>query len=243
MERTARAPPELPFRNRPSFAGRMEVKVEAAQAAYKAAAAVSARLSASQDVCVVCLLPCTSKACACSFMHAQCADQYVASYKDSQCRVCSKSIVAAALNKRPRQEESEADIRALKRLKERQEQQRASDLEWARRVAPAASHILRRHFRHARIEGQNPAEVQSELSFDTVVLSLVHSGPEYLDDLNERLNETMASAEAEGLVRRLHSIAEALTSSERVDCSEEFMSIFNVHLDRRAELGDGPDYR
>lgn len=67
----------------------------AAQAAYAAAAAVTARLaSASQhtDVCVVCLQTCSSKACACSFMHAQCAASYASTYGSSCCRVCSREL-------------------------------------------------------------------------------------------------------------------------------------------------------
>ena len=65
------------------------------EAAYAAAAAVSARLaSAAQhtDLCVVCLQPCTSKACSCSFMHEQCAASYASTYGDASCRICSTAL-------------------------------------------------------------------------------------------------------------------------------------------------------
>ena len=138
------------------------------------------------------------------------------------------------LCKRPREnaEDDAIEKQAHKKLREREAAERTLNLEWARRVAPCASQILFRHFQH--VQG-DPHPQTSDLSFGTIVLSLLHSGPEYLDDLSERLSDTMPSGEVESHVKRLYSIAEGLSSPEIVgqECMDEFMRLLNLHLDRR----------
>lgn len=70
-----------------------------------------------------------------------------------------------------------------------------------------------------------------QLSFGTILLSLVHSGPEYLDDLAERLAEKMAGEAVEEHISRLHGIGESLSGSGVDQAVEaEFMRIFNEAL-------------
>ena len=112
--------------------------------------------------------------------------------------------------------------------------ERAANLEWARRVAPSVAHILYRHFRHA---GQH--EPQGELGFGTIVLSLIHSGEQYLEDLSERLSETLPRAEVEAAVKRLQSLGDALVSAHQIDlvdeaCQAEFMRHFTQALAERS---------
>ena len=210
-------------------------RADAAKTAYAAAAAVSARLALTAgDLCVVCLQTCLSRACKCSFMHSQCAQAYVRSM-GPKCRVCSSEFAIDGLHKRPRELEEEDAIekQAHKRRRERETEERRLNLEWARKVAPCAAQIMFRHFQH--MDGQLTSHEPPELSFDTVVLSLLHSGPEYLDDLSERLADTLPSGEVESAIRRLHSVAEGLQSSDSVDeaCIAEFMSVFHTSLNGR----------
>lgn len=133
-----------------------------AAAAYAAAAKVTARISSSSpagDTCVVCLHACTTKACACSYMHEQCAASYVKWSGSPTCKVCKGTIVEASeLSKRPREleVESEAEQRARKRLKEKQAEERTAAVEWATSVAPSAAHIILRHFTHLSREKKPP---------------------------------------------------------------------------------------
>ncbi|KAL1530939.1 hypothetical protein AB1Y20_001830 [Prymnesium parvum] len=225
-----------------SLVRRGEAAAAAAQAAYAAAAAVTSRLSsaAPHDLCVVCLQPCATKACACSFMHEQCAASYANSYGTPRCRVCSGEFDSEKLSKRPRDNDEDAAIseRAHKRRREREAYEHGLNLEWARRVAPCAAQILFRHFQHIRNESHH-VQPTFELSFDAIVLSLLHSGPEYLDDLSERLSDTMSGAEVDHHLRRLHLIGDALSSPERIgeECLSEFMRLFNAHFDRRLLAG------
>lgn len=155
-------------------------------------------------------------------------------------RFCSD---AEKLCKRPRENDEDDAIeqRAQKKRVEKEIAERNQNFEWARRVAPCAAQILFRHFQHIR-EETHQQQTTTELSFDAIVLSLVHSGPEYIDDLSERLSDAMPSAEVDLHIRRLHSIAEALSSSDRVheECLSEFMRLFNVHFDCRLLSGHIP---
>jgi len=164
-------------------------------------------------------------------MHQQCAESYKSVY--GACRVCALEVKTA--NLRPRtisEDEAELENRARKRRCVREEAERAANFDWARFIAPAAAHILYRHFRHA---GDEP---QSELGFGTIILSLIHSGEQYIEDLSERLAESRPKAEVDAAVRRLQSVGEALVSAhETVDetCSAEFMRHFNqVFAERSA---------
>jgi hypothetical protein len=92
----------------------------------------------------------------------------------------------ARLNKRHIEEdEMEMEKRARQSRCAYEEAEKVKNLEWARCVAPSAAHILYRHFRHTGNEAG-----QTELSFGTIVLSLVHSGEQYIEDLAERLAES-----------------------------------------------------
>ena len=165
-----------------------------AAAAHAAAAKVTARLASSSasDSCVVCLHACTTKACACSYMHEQCAASYIKWNGTDSCRVCNGAIEVSKLCKRPREleQESEEDQRARKRMKEKKVAAAAANLEWAQTVAPSAALIILRHFTHSRGGASAQQEAQG-MGFDAVVLSLCHSGPEYLDDLREDLSHTV----------------------------------------------------
>lgn len=121
--------------------------------------------------------------------------------------------------------------RALKRLKARKDAARETNLAWATRVAPCAAQILGRHFAFARRNVPEAVQEtqQTELGFSAVILSLLHSGQEYTDDLIDRLLETMGSEEAERHIRILQSIGESLQSDEGVDdaVEAEFMRLYN----------------
>lgn len=207
-----------------------------AAAAFAAAAKVTARLASSSasDSCVVCLHACTTKACACSYMHEQCAASYIKWNGQDTCRVCKSVIEVGKLCKRPREleQESEEDQRARKRMKEKKAAEAAANLEWAQTVAPSAALIILRHFTHSRGGASAQQEAQG-MGFDAVVLSLCHSGPEYLDDLREDLSHTWSPAEVESRMRKLHDISDNL-STEAVDeeCSDAFMRIFNAKIAR-----------
>lgn len=165
-----------------------------AAAAYAAAAKVTARLASSSDsdLCVVCLHACTTKACACSYMHEQCAASYIKWNGGDSCRICNDAIKVSKLCKRPREleQESEEDQRARKKMKEKKAAETAANLEWAQTVAPSAARIILRHFTHSR-GGANAQQEAQGMGFDAVVLSLCHSGSEYLDDLREDLSRTV----------------------------------------------------
>ena len=105
------------------------------------------------------------------------------------CKVCSVDFTQsiARLNKRhvDAEDEMEMEKRARQRRCAYEEAEKMKNLEWARCVAPSAAHILYRHFRHTGNEAG-----QTELSFGTIVLSLIHSGEQYIEDLAERLAES-----------------------------------------------------
>eukprot|EP00900_Chrysochromulina_parva_P001297 jgi/Chrpa1/11168/Chrysochromulina_OHIO_Genome00005566-RA len=186
-----------------------------------------------ESTCVVCLQPCEGKkACACSFMHQQCAEAYKQTY--GACKVCSVDFTQsiARLNKRhvDAEDEMEMEKRARQRRCAYEEAEKMKNLEWARCVAPSAAHILYRHFRHTGNEAG-----QTELSFGTIVLSLIHSGEQYIEDLAERLAESKPRPVVDEAIRRLQSLGEALVSPEGIDeaCSEEFMRHFQATLAER----------
>ena len=174
----------------------------AAVAAQAAAQRISVRISMAEGQaetsCVVCLQPCSSKACSCSYMHKDCAEQYAKTFSAAKCKVCGVGFEPSRLNKRKIDDEDRrGEELARKRARERAATERATNLEWARLVAPSAAHILLRHYRHAEEEsGPGAAEVRP-LCFDSVVLSLVHSGEQYLDDLSERLCDTQPQSTVE----------------------------------------------
>ena len=66
--------------------------------------------------------------------------------------MCQGEVELKGLSKRPREleEESESDVRAKRRLSERQAAERAEAVEWAQTVAPSAARIVLRHFSHSR---------------------------------------------------------------------------------------------
>lgn len=201
-------------------------------AAISAAARISARLKG--QVCVVCLQAYTgAKACACSYMHYQCAKDYVERISPN-CRVCNKQIEFVRLNKRAHEEEeTELERRASKIQREREACEKAENLKWARAVAPSVAHIMHRHFRHSR-----GGQADTSLSFSTIILSLIHSEETYVEDLSERLHgHGFSDAEVETHVKRLHRLGESLTSPEGVDeaCSEEFMAHFQEALSALSE--------
>jgi len=202
----------------------------AAATAFGAAQRISVRISKTvgeaddDSSCVVCLQACPSKACACSFMHQCCAVKYAATFGDA-CKVCEKKFEPARLSKRRIDDDEHAMERvARKRARVRAAAERAEIKEWARIVAPCAAQILLRHYLYS----EEAERSVSGLCFASVVLSLVHSGPQYLDDLKERLRETQPPPVVEASVRRLCSLADDLTG-EGVDstCGDAFMLIFN----------------
>jgi len=108
----------------------------------------------------------------------------------------------------------------------------AANLEWAQTVAPSAALIILRHFTHSRGGASAQQEAQG-MGFDAVVLSLCHSGPEYLDDLREDLSHTWPPAEVESRMRKLHDIADNLGADGIAEeCSEAFMRIFSAKIAR-----------
>ena len=71
------------------------------------------------------------------------------------------------------------------------------------------------------------------------MLSLLHSGEHYIEDLSERLAESRPNAEVDAAVKRLQSVGDSLVSAhETVDdaCSAEFMRIFNQTLAERTRV-------
>ena len=189
-------------------------RTEAKQAAISAAARISARLK--EQNCVVCLSPCPGlKACKCSYMHAQCAQDYVDKLS-ATCRVCSCPIEPVRLSKRPHDDDPELEVRAFKKMREKKEKEKAESLVWARTVAPAAAHIMWRHFRHSRPPSEG-GQQNTDLSFSTIVMSIIYSEDAYVEDLSEWLNGRIPSAEVEQHVKRLNVIGESLTSPEGVD--------------------------
>jgi len=219
------------IRPRETAADAPPARSEAASSASGGTAASSAEALSTETTCVVCLQPCRgNKACACSFMHQQCAEAYKKTY--GACRVCSVdfSPVIFRLNKRHvEDDEAELEMRALKKRRVKEDAEKVKNLEWARTVAPSAAHILYRHFRHA---GNVPP---AELGFGTIILSLIHSGEQYIEDLAERLSETRPREVVDEAVRRLQNLAEASMSAEGVDeaCCDEFMRHFNTALAER----------
>jgi len=209
----------------------------AASKAYAAATKINTRLASSipaGDVCVVCLHACGTKACACSHMHEQCAASYIKWSGSPLCRVCNGEIVVKGLSKRPREleEESEAEVRAKRRLGERQAAERAEAVEWAQSFAPSAARIVLRHFSHSRGSVTARAEAQ-QMGFDAVILSLVHSGPEYTDDLREDLSNSWSPSEVESRMRKLHDLADNMSSDGVLEeCSSAFMRIFAEKVSR-----------
>ena len=151
------------------------------------------------------------------------------------CKICSVEFRTENLSKRQAEaDDTELEARARKRRCQREQVERAANLEWARRVAPSVAHILYRHFRHAGHEPQG-----AELGFGTIVLSLIHSGEQYLEDLSERLSETLPRAEVEAAVKRLQSLGDALVSAHQIDlvddaCQAEFMRHFTQALAERS---------
>jgi len=196
--------------------------------------------STAETNCVVCLQPCAGeKACNCSHMHRQCAETYKLTY--GACKVCSVDFtqVIGRLNKRRIDaDEIEMEARARKRRCAYEEAEKAKNLDWARCVAPSVAHIMYRHFRHIGNEPHSGNEPNSgsELGFGTIILSLIHSGEQYIEDLAERLAETRPRAVVDDAVRRLQTIGEALVSSEGIDeaCGEEFMRHFHTALAERS---------
>lgn len=136
-------------------------------------------------------------------------------------------------------EDEEVERQAKKKLRERQVAECAANLEWSRQVAPPAAHIYYRHFRHCRPGPSGGAE--SALCFGSVVLSLVHSDAQYIEDLSERLSETQDPAEVDASIKRLHDLAEAFTSPDGVDeaCAAEFMRVFEQALLERRGCQQG----
>lgn len=196
----------------------------------KRPAPAAAKTEDETPLCVVCLQQCPGeKACHCSFMHKQCAESYISVY--GACRVCAVEFKTDKLAARAiSEDEAELESRARKRQCLREEAERAANVEWARFIAPSAAHILYRHFRHS---GDEP---QAELGFGTIVLSLLHSGEQYIEDLSERLAESRPKAEVDAAVKRLLSVGDALVSAhETVDdtCSVEFMHHFRATLAER----------
>jgi hypothetical protein len=105
-------------------------------------------------------------------------------------------------------------------------------MEWARAVAPSVAHILHRHFRH---EGR---AVDDGLGFGAIVLSLLHSGEQYLEDLSERLAEAKPADEVESILRRLSGLGDALSSADGVEpcVADEFMLHYRQALRERAAV-------
>mmetsp|Transcript_42305 Transcript_42305/g.111370 ORF Transcript_42305/g.111370 Transcript_42305/m.111370 type:complete len:184 (-) Transcript_42305:376-927(-) len=156
------------------------------------------------------------------------------------CKVCFFDFtpVIEKLNKRQiSQDEVEMEIHARKRRRAFEDSERAKNVEWARCVAPSVAHILYRHFRHAS------NEPQVDLGFNAIVLSLIHSGEQYVDDLAERLAESRPRPVVDDAVRRLLSIGDSLGTSDEVDmsCSEEFMRHFSIAL--ASERNSAPAFR
>ena len=123
----------------------------AAVAAQAAAQRISVRISMAEGQaetsCVVCLQPCSSKACSCSYMHKDCAEQYAKTFSAAKCKVCGVGFEPSRLNKRKIDDEDRrGEELARKRARERAATERATNLEWARLVAPSAAHILLRHY-------------------------------------------------------------------------------------------------
>jgi hypothetical protein len=186
----------------------------AATAATAAAKKISARIATSEvtDVCVVCLQPCNSKACACSFMHSECAEKYSEAFGGA-CKVCAAKFDATRLSKR-RIDDDEAELErvARKRARERATAESAANIEWARLIAPCAAHIIATSF--AQEEGGR-REAPVALCFGSVVLSLVYAGEQYLEDLSERLGGTQPPSVVAAAVHRLRgaSLLQAPTAN------------------------------
>lgn len=184
--------------------------------------------------CVVCLQPCASKACNCSWMHQQCAAQYLRTFGDA-CKVCEAKVEPAGLSKRRiDDDEAELEMKARKRAREREDAERAHNLEWAQIVAPSAAQILLRHYLYTEETTGEELAAATPLCFDSVILSLVHSGEQYLEDLSERLSDTQPPSVVDAAIRRLRSLADELTG-DGIDasCASVFMHIFNQVLQRR----------
>jgi len=156
--------------------GRRPPAAAATAAALGAAQRISIRISiavgeASDDSsCVVCLQPCTSKACACSFMHQCCAVKYAATFGDA-CKVCEEKFEPARLCKRRFDAaEVELELVAKKRARERATAERAVNSQWARLVAPCAAQILLAHYLYSEEAGRGAVGPTSPLCFDSVIL-------------------------------------------------------------------------
>eukprot|EP00962_Isochrysis_galbana_P037317 scaffold13002_cov125-Isochrysis_galbana.AAC.12 len=203
-----------------------------------ACSAISAQISVAErnidTVCVVCLQSCQSKACNCSWMHQECATKYRDAF-GLACKVCDCEFEPARLSKR-RIEGDEAELEqiARKRARERAAAEQAENVQWAQIVAPSAAQILLRHYLYTEDVTRSDDVIATPLCFDSVVLSLVHSGEQYLEDLSERLSDTQPPSVVESAVRRLRSLADELTG-DGIDatCATAFMRIFNQVLERR----------
>jgi hypothetical protein len=167
-------------------------------------------------------------------MHEDCAMKYAAAFGFA-CKVCEAKFEPARLSKR-RIDEDEAALEqaARKRARERAAAERADNLQWAQIVAPCAAQILLRHYLYTEEAARGDDVIATPLCFDSVVLSLVHSGEQYLEDLSERLSDTQPESVVDSAVSRLRSLADDLTG-DGIDaaCAIAFMRIFNEVLDRR----------
>lgn len=164
------------------------------------------------------------------------AEAYARTYS-SRCRVCNISFAPSKLSKRPRvsEEESQLEQRALKRLKEREAAEHSANLSWARKVAPCAAYIMSRHFSEAQADDFSH---ETDLSFETIVLSIVHCEEVYINDLSERLSRDSPSDEVERHITRLQNISYDLSSSAELDqaCREEFMRVFTKSMAAISEM-------
>jgi hypothetical protein len=169
-------------------------------------------------------------------MHQECATKYGAAFGLS-CKVCHCKFEPARLSKRRIDDvEAEAELEqiARKRARERAAAERAENLTWAQQVAPSAAEILLRHYLYTEDATRSDDGIATPLCFDSVILSLVHSGEQYLEDLSERLSDTQPPSVVDSAIRRLRSLADELTG-DRIDtaCAAVFMRIFNQVLERR----------